>query len=179
MDEDFEGEYLKDYKALHNELIEGVKTAWLDKYTTALYTTDYEEVNYRRYELQPIPDYLRWYKTGELHYLPLEERTSLVGPWDAIPGVYLPTKVLDLCFSIVQDPSDDIIRQISPSDDIIRQISLLSWTTTQEVRDYYRKIQTQVDNQIKAEIERERWKSHDLYKTKSNLKPYVEMEKYQ
>ena len=73
VDEQFEGDYRKDYQSLHNELIEDVRTAWADKYTAAVYTRD-EDANCRRYELQPIPDYLRWYKTGELHYLPLEER---------------------------------------------------------------------------------------------------------
>ena len=120
VDEEFEGEYMRDYQTLHNELTEEGRTAWLDKYTTALYSAK-EDV--RKYQLQPIPDYLRWFKTGELHYLPLEERMLLLGPWDDIPSVYLPSKVLDLCFNVFQHPSDDIIHLIS----------LLSWTTPQEV----------------------------------------------
>ena len=120
VDEEFEGEYMRDYQTLHNELTEEGRTAWLDKYTTALYSAK-EDV--RRYELQPIPDYLRWFKTSELHYLPLEERMLLLGPWDDIPSVYLPSKVWNLCFNIFQHPSDDIIHLIS----------LLSWTTPQEV----------------------------------------------
>ena len=35
LDEVFEGEYMRDYQSLHNE--EG-RTAWLDKYTTSLYS---------------------------------------------------------------------------------------------------------------------------------------------
>ena len=70
----------------------------------------------------------------------------LLGPWDDIPSVYLPSKVLDLCFNVFQHPSDDIIHLIS----------LLSWTTPQEVRSYHEKIQTQVENQIRSELERER-----------------------
>ena len=46
-----------------------------------------------RFEVQPVPDYLRWVKTGELHYLPLGERALILGPWDEIPGAFLPTKV--------------------------------------------------------------------------------------
>jgi len=143
VNEQFEGDYRKDYQSLHNELIEDVRTAWVDKYTAAIYTRD-EDANCRRYELQPIPDYLRWYKTGELHYLPLEERALLSGPWDEIPGVYLPSRVLDLCFSVVEHPSNDIVRQLS----------LLSWITPQEVQDYHNKIHAEVDNQIKAQLER-------------------------
>ena len=78
MDEQFEGDYREDYQSLHNELVEDVRTAWVDKYTAAVYTSD-EDTNCRRYELQPIPDYLRWYKTGELHYLPLEESSTFRG----------------------------------------------------------------------------------------------------
>ena len=138
-----------------------MRTAWVDKYTAAIYTRD-EDANCRRYQLQPILDYLRWYKTGELHYLPLEERAPLSAPWDETHGVYLPSRVLDLCLSVVEHPSDDIVRQLS----------LLSWTTPQEVQDYHNKIHAQVDNQIKAQLERERWKSHHLYKTQT--KPQLE-----
>jgi len=59
VDEQFEGDYRKDYQSLHNELIEDVRTAWVDKYTAAIYTRD-EDANCRRYQLQPIPDYLQW-----------------------------------------------------------------------------------------------------------------------
>ena len=92
----------------------------------------------------------------------LWKRALLSGAWDEIPGVYLPSKVLDLCLSVVEHPSDDIVRQLS----------LLSWTTPQEVRDYETKVHAQVDNQIKAQLERERWKSHHLYKTQT--KPQLE-----
>ena len=44
LDEVFEGEYMRDYQALHNE--EG-RTAWLDKYTTALYSA---KQGVRKYE---------------------------------------------------------------------------------------------------------------------------------
>ena len=54
-----------------------------------------------------MPDYLRWRKTGELHYLPLEEKVLLTGSWDDIDGVYLPSMVLDLCFNLVQQLTDE------------------------------------------------------------------------
>ena len=54
VDEQFEGDYRKDYQSLHNELIDDVRTAWADKYTAAVLTRD-EDAYCRRYELQPIP----------------------------------------------------------------------------------------------------------------------------
>lgn len=63
---------------------------------------------------------------SELHYLPLEERYLLKGEWDEIPGVYLPTRVLDLCFSVIPNPDDALVHQIA----------LLSWITPKDVRNY-------------------------------------------
>ena len=107
VDGNFEGDYMKDYFAIKNELFGDKRTAWLDKYTTSLYSIG--DVQCRRYELQPIPDYICWFNTAELHYLPLEERALLSGPWDIIPGAYLPLRILDLCFSAVQHLNDEII----------------------------------------------------------------------
>ena len=154
VDKKFEGDYISDYEALRNGTKLDVRTSWIDKYTTYLYSVS-EDITCRRYELQPIPDYLRWYKTCEFHYLPLEERSLLEGPWDDIPAAFLPSRILDLCFNIIQHPSDVIIHQIS----------LLSWTVPREVREYYVKIYTQVENQIRAEIGWQQWKSHHLFKT--------------
>lgn len=83
----FTGKY---YKALGNELMDGIRTAWLDKYTSSVYSMN-ESSNCRRQELQPLPDYLRWLKTGELHYLPLEERCLLEGDayWKEIGMIFL------------------------------------------------------------------------------------------
>ena len=95
LDRHFEGQYMRDYERINNSLLDNKRTCWRDKYTTSVYYIDDTECQ-RYYELQPILDFLRWYKTGELHYLPLEERALLKGPWDDIPGAYLPSRVLDL-----------------------------------------------------------------------------------
>ena len=97
-----------------------------------------------------------------LHYLPLEERYLLRGEWDEIPGVYLPTRVLDLRFSVIPNPNDALVHQIS----------LLSWITPKEVRNYPARVEDQLDSQMKSELERRRWKSHPLYKT--NTKDQLE-----
>ena len=103
-----------------------------------------ESNNCRRHELQPLPDYLRWPRTGELHYLPLEERCLLEGYWDNIPGVYLPTKVVDLCLSVVPKPDDALTHQIV----------LLSWLTPREPENYIAKVDSQLENQ-RSEIQME------------------------
>ena len=51
-------------------------------------------------------------------------------------------------------------------------ISLLSWVTPYEVREYYKNQNDQYEQQIKAERERDHWKSHNLYKNKT--KPGLE-----
>ena len=154
LDEDFQGQYLTDHKTLHTELVDGTRTAWIDKYTTSVYST---EAVCQRFELQPVPDYSEWLKTGELHYLPLEEHVFTVGPWDDIPGVFLPSKVLDLCLSVIPEPKDSLIQQFS----------LLSWTSPGEVRQCIKKVQDKIEGQIESEIERERWKTNTLYRTKT------------
>ena len=163
LDRHFEGQYMTDYKHINNQLLlDGKRSSWLDKYTTSLYSISDTEC--KRYELQPVPDFLRWFKTGELHYLPLEERKLLKeGPWDNIPEAYLPSRVLDLCSSLILDLPDELITQ---------QISLLSWVTPYEVREYYKNQSNQYEQQIESEREKDRLKSHDLYK--SNTKPELE-----
>ena len=161
VDDNFEGDYMNDYLAITNELSGEKRTAWIDKYTTSLYSV--RDVQCRRYELQPMPDYLRWFKTAELHYLPLEERAIFSGPWDNIPGAYLPSRILDLCFSAVQHLNDDIMHQIS----------LLAWVTPKEAKEYYHKMLTDIESQIQSEMERECWENHTLYKT--NTKNQLEI----
>ena len=153
VDEDFKGTYISDHHFIHNEL-GGSRTAWKDKYTTSLYSLSCEA----HHELQPIPDYLRWFKTGELHYMPLDERKLLLGPWDDIPAAFLPSRVLDCCFSILQE---------TVLNSSANQLALLSWTTPHEVCEYQKKIYSEISHQLKAGRERERWKLHALYQTKN------------
>ena len=157
---DFTGSYLEDHQMLNNELLEDMVTSWRDKYTTVVYSVK-PDISCNRHELQPLPDYIRWIKTGELHYLPMEE-TSIIsnGPWTNIPGAFLPSKILDLFFNIVSDPPDDIILLIS----------LLAWVPPHAVREYQKMIDERLQSQIKSELEKERWKNEALYKkTKDEL----------
>ena len=58
----------------------------------------------------------------------------------------------------------------NPTKTTIHQITLLSWVTPQEVREYQKKIEDQLQSQFMSEKE-EKWKSHDLYcnNTKAEL----------
>ena len=88
--------------------------------------------------------------------------TTRKGSWITIPAVFLPSKVLELCFTVVPHP-DDII---------VHQMSLLSWLTVKEVKEYQRKLEVQLESQLQAEKEKNRWKSHDLYR--QHTKPQLE-----
>ena len=118
LDEKFTGSYAEDYKIITNKLVQTHRTSWIDKYTTAVYSPSLPG---NELQLQPLPDYLRWSKCGELHYLPIEERKMVdKGVWDEMPGLFLPSHILDLCFHIMPDPPGEIINQIA----------LLAWVPT-------------------------------------------------
>ena len=119
----FEGSYISDYKLLQNDLVEE-KTSWRDKYTTVVYSPS-PNINSTWRELQPLPDYMRWLKTSELHYLPYEERAVLEqGLWDEMPGIFLPTRILDLCYSLAEDPPPDVMNLVA----------LLAWITVPQTK---------------------------------------------
>ena len=156
IDPNFEGSYISDYKLLHNQLAEE-KTSWTDKYTTALYSPS-QVISSSRWELQPLPDYLRWLRTSELHFLPYEERAALgPGDWDEKPELFLPTRILDLCFSLTEDPPQNVMTLIA----------LLAWITVSEAKAYYCKLRRRIEDLIKGDEERERWKNHSLYRTQT------------
>ena len=74
---------MDDYRTLCNSTDHNVRTAWTDKYITAMYRNDWRGTPLRR-ELQAIPDYLRWIQTnGELHYVSYERLQLLDSSLDA------------------------------------------------------------------------------------------------
>ena len=83
LDPNFTGNYVKDHQAICNTL-KDFTTSWIDKYSTTIHSMNPNSV-ICRYKLQPVPDYLQWLKTGEAHYLPLEETAALKGTWVDIP----------------------------------------------------------------------------------------------
>lgn len=81
----------------------------------------------------------------------------LKGPWDDIPEAFLSSKILDLCSTLVLELSDELVQQLS----------LLSWVTPFEVREYFTNLKDRYEQQLKCEMEKERWKSHSLYRNKT------------
>lgn len=127
----FEGCYMSDYKLLHNEL-EDKKTSWMDKYTTIIYSPN-SNISSKRWKFQPLPDYMKWLKISELHYLPCEERGALKeGPWDEIPEIFVPTRILDLCYSLVDNSPGNLMRQFQKLNNIMKR-SGGAWKTLSKV----------------------------------------------
>ena len=81
LDEDFTGSYSEDYQVLQNALQEEAEcTCWSDKYSTTIINPDVEHefVDRMYLTIQPIPDYVRWLRSGgEMHYLSLETQQKL------------------------------------------------------------------------------------------------------
>ena len=150
--EDFEGSYIKDYNVIMNK--KGKHTAWNDKYSTNLYGNN-NDVNL---ELQPIPDYVSWLTSGgELHYLSIEKTSSLyaVSPQLVdVPGLFLPSRILDTFFIIDSDPPDDILHALA----------LLTWITVDDVIKYFKNKRERMESDYQQNIERENWRNHKLYK---------------
>ena len=74
----------------------------------------------------------RWLKTHELQYLPWQEAALLVhGPWNDTPGLFVPTKILVLCFLVIPKPSWDLAQLIA----------LLAWLTPNKASEYHNKLE--------------------------------------
>ena len=50
---------------------------------------------------------------------------------------------------------------------MINQMALLSWTTTKGIQDYLKKVEQQIEKQMKAELEKRKWKVYTLYRSNS------------
>ena len=106
------------------------------KYSTILYSSS--TISCRREEVQPLPDIPMWLKTCELHYMPWQEAALLEhGPWNDIPGLFVPTKILDLCFLVIPKPPQDVAQLIAPK----------------EAKEYYDKLETQVSRIMEADCQ--------------------------
>ena len=148
MDENYREDYNIDY-----DCIKQPTNCWKDKYTTAVYTRNTNS-DIRRYELQPLPDYPLWLKTEELHYLHVELRLNLdAGLWNEIPGLFLPSHVLELCLKVIPEPSQAILKLIA----------LLAWVTEDEVLQYYFTYKKILEETLRSDKVKEQWKNHHLY----------------
>ena len=113
---------------------------YLDKYTTGLYSAN---VDVRRYELQPIPNYLQWFKNI---IFPLKKGCCLSGQW-MIYLVYISHQKYWICVSVCCNAH--LMADFTP---IMDNTTRSSSSSTE------------------PELERARWKSHQLYKSTTKLK---------
>ena len=160
VNKNFKGSYLEDYRTLNNSLPGvNVRTAWRDKYITAVYRID-EQCNERelkRVEFQPIPDYIRWIETaGELHYLSFERLKLLDGSWSETPGLFRPQRLLDLLFSINPYPLEDMYQHFAT----------IAWLPEETIRKYFSERQENMREERKQDVLREKWRQHPLYAKK-------------
>jgi hypothetical protein len=161
VDENFEGDYFQDYQLLNNSLPQtDHRTAWVDKYITALYRVNdelsHEEL--KRYELQAIPDYIRWLESeGELHYLSneqLEKDNDM--DWTMKPGLFRPDRLLSLLFTLNSHPLDDMYKHFS----------FLAWLPESKTREYFNEKRTSMQQELHEDIAREKWRQHPFYTKK-------------
>ena len=95
LNEDFVGSYREDYEMLENKFNEGEQTCWANKYLTIVVNI-HEGIEDDCTEFlikQPVPNYVRWFKTGgELHYVPTLNTEIIDGTF----GAFLPSTVFGL-----------------------------------------------------------------------------------
>lgn len=104
---DFVSSYYENYQEL--------LSSWRDKYT-------FYNSSSGQKPTQPIPDYVQWLETGELHYLSTEDIKSLgTGPWISSPSLFMPTRILQLLFETLVVPLNGL------NEETITAISLLVW----------------------------------------------------
>ena len=101
-----------------------------------------------------IPDYTRWLKTSEIHFMPYNERKLIKdGPWNEIPGLYIATRVLDFCYTLFPKPPPHLMNCFA----------LLAWTTIGDTKSYFRQLTMHMENTTTEDMKREKSKQHPLY----------------
>ena len=165
LNEHFVGCYREDYQMLENTFDEeDEQTCISNKYTTIL-SPEIAEDDKKYLFAQPIPDYVRWFKSGGelLHYFSFEKMKKLnTDVIDATPAAFLPSKILDIAFKLFKHDVDSIRSSIA----------LLSWCPEDEVIKYFSDFSKKLDKSFENGKEREYWRQHELYKTndKATLK---------
>ena len=94
LNKNFVGCYREDYQMLENTFDEeDEQTCISNKYTTIL-SPEIAEDDKKYLFAQPIPDYVRWFKSGgELHYFPFEKMKKLnTDVIDATPAAFFHLK---------------------------------------------------------------------------------------
>ncbi len=108
LNEDFVGDYKSDHAIIQCTYADH-RTC---KYSVCVYSTT-PQIS-RNFELQPLPDFTYWLETKKLHYLCYEQRREVkYGPWDTIPGLFIPSSILELTFKVIPEPPDKVMKLIA------------------------------------------------------------------
>ena len=155
INEKYTGKYADEYKIISNHT--GARTANKDQYGTMLQQVDTSGIN-GDIILQPIPDYICWMHSQNLHYLSYEKTDQLAKDKPEITkcDAFLPTRILDIFFCIDNDPADEFLQQLA----------LLSWLPVEEVAKYFIKCREKAEKRFCDNIGRETWRKRPLYKLK-------------
>ena len=105
----------------------GDKTSCTNRYTATIFNPSmWDNLNTDDLLMQPVPDYIRWFKTwGKLYYLPVHKiqkpQTLVI---DDTPGAFLPSKVLEM-----------ILKSLTKwYKNVLPSIAFLSWCSEDDVR---------------------------------------------
>jgi hypothetical protein len=152
VDPDFIGSYIDDYKHLQNASLDDKRTAWLTPYMATIYSPD-PSAGTERYERQPVPDFIRWLETGEMHYLCSDQRILFPqGDYDD-PALFQPSKILDSFVQIDDDPPEAVKGLLA----------LLTWTPEEEVEREIIRYQSLKKSTMEKEKNREAWRKHEIF----------------
>ena len=160
VDEEFRGSYVDDYDTLTN-----VQTATRDHYSVSVFRKDekWRGKPMERFERRPLPDLVTWEESGKFHYLPFELRAHLLqGPWDELPELFLPSRVLDLAFRVFRKPEPALLKQVA----------FLAWVSDQEADNYFKESERLVQETLNDDVVKEKWVHHKLFT--SNTKQELE-----
>ena len=149
----FEGTYIEDYNHTMNSMLDDKRTAWLTTYMAAIYTKD-ESSTVSRTEREPLPDFMRWLTTTELHYMSFEDRSDIeTGDWDK-EAHYMPSRIIEHVIAFSFDPPDSVIPLLA----------LLAWLTPDQLTQEIQRQKTKMEKSLKDDQNRDKWKNHELYK---------------
>ena len=139
---------------------EGECTCWSDKYSTVIFNPNISREGQEKcFTMQPIPDYVRWFKTGgEMHYLPLEKLQQLhTEVVDNTPVAFLPSQILELTCKVFSYGVETILPCIS----------FTGWCTEEDVNVFFKDFKGKNHKSFIYDREREYWAQHELYQEKS------------
>ena len=149
--QDFASTYAEDYAELNDESV-----TWRDKYTICSIDVS---TNTHLFPNQPVPDYVTWFRSGELHYLSVEPRNRLMeGLWNAVPALFLPTDILSMTYELFPEPTDVLTEAIA----------FLAWLPKQDVIDFFAQLAWQEAEELKQDQLREKLRKLDIYKKKKD-----------